>query len=551
MARFQRLACPSCGDALDVPVHHEQFFKCATCGATLEDTQYTAPTEQAALSMADLFAQTGIDQATLTTYTARATRTASRAVKVIVGVVTLGVLGGAAAGAYGIYQAVDTSMNSSLGSIGGGGDGFGVYGFSKSAVFPGEGSTTQVGLVTHGSDGERVIYTDLGAAEPVRWNTPIDALLPDDASIAPYERLVASSDRVLLTFEDHLYAFDRTTGAVAYQFGMPDAIINYCQDCLRVIAGDRVAALTAEGTLQVWDASTGTRAWSLRLDGDVPRQLLDIGGNPAVVTRVDDDTYGVRVYDAATGNVVHTQLPACTGEYAARVHAYDGFIELGDGSYIWHDGTSGDCAQKWSPGADAADWEIVPPDVESLGQASFTDSDPLRAGETLVMTTAAGLAKIDLASGEAEFVEHHEDVDYLDPIALTGDIVVLTEYYSRGTGRSQLVGVDTSTPDGRVAWQVALEGSDGSDGSITGEEWLVAPTAAGVTVASFDVDGDRITFQHVDPATGTSGAPLGIGVEDLMFAEPVGWRDGNLLLGANDHLIAIDPATATVVETAP
>lgn len=551
MARIQRLACPSCGDALDVPATHEQFFKCATCGATLEDTQYTAPTPQVSLSMADLVAQAGIDQAALTTYTARATRTASRAVKVIVGVTTLGVLGGAAAGAYGIYQAVDTSVNGGIGSIGGDDDGFGVYGFSKSAVFPGEGSTSQVALVTHGSDGEHAIYVDLGATEPVRWNTAIDELLPDDASIAPYERLIASSDRVLLTFEEHLYAFDRTTGALIYQLGLPDAIVNYCANCLRVVGGDRVAALTAEGTLQVWDAATGNTVWRNALPGDVPRHLLDVAGNPAVVTRLDDGEYGVRVFDAATGNVVHTQVPTCTGAFAARVHAYDGFVELGDGSYIWHDGISGDCAQRWLPGADAPAWEIAAPPNDAVGQATFADTEPLRVGNTLVMVTDAGLATVDVDTGASRFVDHHENVDDLDPIAMSGDIVVLTEYYSRGTGKSQLVGVDTSTPEGRVVWQVALEGSAGADGSITGQEWLVEPTAGGVTVATFDVDGNQISFQHVDPATGISGAPLSIEVDDLMFAEPVGWRDGSLLIGANDHLLAIDPATATVAGQAP
>ncbi len=547
MARFQRLACPSCGGALDVPARHEQFFTCATCGATLEDTQYKAPTPQVQLSVADVLSQSALDPALLTSYAVRAGRVATRAGKAIAAITTIGVLGGAGAGAYGVYRGVS---DSGAGAADAGG--FSMYGFTTSAMFPGEGAETEVALVVHGADGQRLIYVDLGAPEPVRWEAPLTALLPAEASIAAYERVVASSGQVLLTHEDGLYAFDRATGTAVYQIGLSDSVANNCAACLRVF-GERAAVLTQDGVLRVWDVATGQGGWTVRLPGDVPRQLLDAGGNPAVVVDQPDDREDrqralVTTFDVATGAEVFAQAPRCDSDFPMSITAYDEVVELGEGRYVWIDG----CPQLWAPGAEAPLWSI-PPDGAAAFDVTGVRDGVLVDGERLVVATNVGVVVMSAADGSFVSIGRDELAD-LEPVGLVGDMVIATEQSARGSRKWSLTGLALSNPDGQAAqpaWQIALDGEPGGDGLITSTEWIVGVTPAGVVVVQFDVNADSVRFQTVDPATGTAAPAVTLTLDDLLFAEFVGWREGNVVLGADQRLLTIDPATATIVSEAP
>lgn len=548
MARFQRLACPSCGGALDVPTQHEQFFKCATCGSTLEDTYYTAPTRQVNLSLADVLAQVGLDEHTLPAYTARATKSVSKIARGIGIVVTLLLVGGIGIGVWAATRAVRT------GASGGADDGFGVYGFANSALVTDDGPVGEVALVTNGPDGERLIYVDLGSDEPVRWNTPIADILPADASVAGYERLIASPTRVLMTFEDHLYAFDRATGSLVYEHGLPDAVVNYCENCLRVLGDTHLAGLTAEGTLQVWDVATGARRWSTNVPGDVPRHLLDAGGNPAVATKTDEHGGAVTVYDVADGTVAHRQPVQCDGERAGAIHPFDPLVELDDGGYLWLGGISPACLQRWSPGGTAPDWNVAATlDPATNAPVALVAEGAIVRGSTVVLPSRTGFATVDVSTGSVDLFTR-PDVSKLRPIALVGDTAVVIEYNSRGTGKWLLVGVDTAASADSAsgaAWQFELEGDDGSDGSITDHEWVVESTPAGIAIVEFDVDGGQLRTRLVDPETGIAAAPATLAIDDLVFTQLVGWRNGHVVIGADDRLIEIDPATAAIVQSAP
>jgi hypothetical protein len=544
MARFQRLACPSCGGALDVPTQHDQFFKCATCGSTLEDTQYSAPTQAVSLSLADVLAQAGLNEIDLPSYAATATRAASRVALVAGLVVAALALGGVGVGVWAATRAV---RNSALGTDD---EGFGIYGFTNSALLADDGQVAEVALVTNGADGEHLIYVDLGAAEPVRWNTPIAEILPADANVAGYERLIASETRVLMTLEDHLYAFDRTTGSLVYEHGLPDSVVNYCENCLRVLGGTHLAGLTAEGTLQVRDVATGALAWQTNVPGDVPRHLLDLGGNPAVATKTDEQGE-VTVYHVGDGTVVQNQAVQCGAESSRQIHPFDPLIELDDGGYLWLGGIFGDCLQRWSPSGTVPDWEVPTPiDPQSNAPADLVAEEALVAGATVVLPSRGGFATVGLTDRSVELFER-PDVSELRPIALVGDTVVLVEHNTRGTGRWLLVGVDIAEPSGTPAWQLELDGNDGRDTSITGREWVVESTPAGIAIVEFDVDADRVRTRLVDPETGTAGAPATLTIDDLVFTELVGWRNGHVVIGADDRLLEIDPATATIVASAP
>lgn len=531
-----------------MPANHEQYFKCGTCGATLEDKYYKAPTQTVGVSVADAMAQAGLDQAVLTAYATRAARTASRAGRIVATLATVGVLGGTAVGAWGIYQSVDANLTA--------GGGFKMYSFSNSALFPGEGDVSEIAVVIDGPDQEHLIYADLGAEAPVRWNVSLASLLPADASIPSYERIVASPGQVLITYQDRVYAFDRTTGAALYQLDLKDSISNICDDCLRILPGNRAAALSSDGTLQVWDAATGRNGWSMRLRGEAPRQLLDVEGNPAAIVGQPGAGPGepsalVTVYSAADGSVVHTQAPRCDGEFFSRfISPYDHVVPLARGGYVW----LGDCPQRWSAGATEADWvEVVPLD-EAIGRPAFDNGRALVHGEQLVAATDAGYTMIDLGSGQLTNIARDE-VTNATPIGVVGNMLVATEQSERGSRRWSVVGVDLTDPGGQAAqasWEFALTGDPGEDGFITDVEWIVGVVPAGVAVLAFDVDGAAgLRTQIVDPASGAASPATATPVTNLRFTEFIGWRDGNVLLGANHRLYAIDPATATVVAEAP
>jgi hypothetical protein len=546
MARFQRLACPSCGGALDVPTEHEQFFKCATCGSTLEDTQYTAPTQQVSLSLADVLAQAGLDEGALPSYAAAATKAVSRVALGIGIVVSVIAVGGVGIGVWGATRAVRTA------TVGDDDDGFGIYGFQHSALLTSDAAVGEVALVTNGADGEHLIYVDLGSDDPVRWNTAMAEILPADSNVSSYEYLLASPTRVLMTLEDHLYAFDRTTGSLVYEHGLPDAVVNYCENCLRVVGGSHLAGLTAEGTLQVWDVATGTRLWSTNVPGDVPRQLLDMGGNPAVATKTDEQGGAVTVYDVADGTVAQRQPVQCgADEWTGQIHPYDRLVEVGDRGYLWLGGVFGKCLQRWTVGGTEPAWQFpMPIDPASNSPIALVPEDALVGDTTVVLPSRTGFATVGVADGTVELFTR-PDVSDLRPIALVGDTVVLIEHNSRGTGKWLLVGVDIAAPTGAAAWQLELEGGDGSDGSITGRDWVVEATPAGIAIVEFDVDADQVRMRLVDPHTGAAGAPATLTVDDLVFTELVGWRNGHVVIGADDRLMEIDPATATIVNSAP
>lgn len=86
---------------------------------------------------------------------------------------------------------------------------------------------------------------------------------------------------------------------------------------------------------------------------------------------------------------------------------------------------------------------------------------------------------------------------------------------------------------------------------ITRLAWLAGVTPAGIAAVQVDPDAGAVRMQMVDPTTGTATVPTSLAIDDLTFAEVVGWRNGNLILGADDKLLAIDPATATIVNQAP
>lgn len=549
MARFQRLACPSCGGALDVPTAHAQFFTCATCGATLEDTQYTAPTQQISVSLADVFANSGIDTANLTAYAERAGRTASTVGKVIGTIVALVVVGSIAVAGLAIFAAVrDVS-----GVVGD--DGFDMYSFATSTIVAGEGATgegpvDQVVLAVSGADGMQLVYADLGGEQPVRWTAPLAELLPEDAYLAPYERVVAASDTVMVTHEDGLYAFDRATGATRYQLSLDDSFMNICSNCLRVFDDTTAVALTQDGTLRTWDVATGSGGWSLRLPGDVPRQLLDVAGNPAVITDVSDAgrsdgrTAEMTVYALSSGEVVHTQFPNCADSFSGTLRIYDQVVELPDGSYVWLNA----CIQRWQPGSDTPMWSVDAGDAAvpfgGLG------GDVLVAADRLAFPTAGGLTTLALADGALATTPRTE-LAALHPVGIAGEVVVSLEQSSRGSRKWSVTGVtvgDVATP---ADWSFALDGAPALDRSITSDDVIVGVTSDGVVLAQFDIDGDALKFQVLDPASGAAAAPATLALGDLMFAHVVGWSGDELLLGADNRLLAIDPVTATIVSEAP
>jgi len=523
----------------------------------LQDTQYTQPTPDISVSLADVLARSGFDQTQLTSYTARAAKTAGRAAKVVAGVVSLGVLGGVGAGAWGVYKSIDESIDRAggLGAIVSGSGGFDMYSFSNSALLPGEGTVAEVVLITDGPDQEHLVYADLGDADPVRWDTSLKTLLPPDASIPGYERIVASPGQVLITYKDRVYAFDRATGTPLYQVELRDSVMNICTDCLRALAGDRVAALSSDGTLQVWDAATGQNGWKLRLPGDAPRQLLDVGGNPAVIVGQPDAADGeptalVTVYSAADGTVVHTQAPSCDdGAWRRYIRPYDHVVTLADGGYVY----LGACPQHWSPGADEPDWKVSVGLATAIGLPAFDNGRALIAGDVIVAATDAGVATVDLSDGTIVEVPR-DDVNSVTPIALVGDMIIATEQSSRGSYKWSLVGIDLGDPDGQAqepVWQVALTGDPGSEGFITDHEWIVGAVPSGIAVIEFDVDASDLSIRIVDPKSGTTTPARVLDLDDLLFADVIGWRNGKALIGADDRIYAIDPATASITASAP
>ena len=541
--RFQVVKCPSCGAPLDLKQGHERVFKCEFCGTTLQDQ--TSQEEEQTGAFPKLIIQT-------TTYTPPPTISYSagtgsgvgRAIGCIVAIVVLatvisivaGVLGttGALAGLFALISGSDQgiSITSPIGPD--------IYSFGALTLIPSDNDSQPdfVGVASLSDDTKRLLYVDFEGEKPNRWQS---APLDDEATYI-YNQFAANNSFVYFAYETKLFAFNRTDGTTTWQTTLPDEVTNICKDCLQV-TGQRVVALTADGTLQAYDAQTGQPSWSVHLN-EQPRQLLILGGNPAVKDDQEDHV-ALFVYNALDGMLLHTIQPQCVNyifdDDPQEPYLYDPMWALPDGqAVIFGFGTYDPfCIQRWDGVTGTMAWEALI--AEEPGTSGISpDEGVLLTENGLYIPSYQELWFVNTDDGTYQRLVHNEDYD-LTPLGVAQDTLIALAYRTRGTSRNEIWAL---APDGSVRWSFVPTTEDMMDAllsEVAYEDgiWTAMTSENGVYLFSAYSEPKRIGFEQINLQDGTSS---GSNIQNLatdfdagsMWISVLGWDNSRVWVVTTD-----------------
>lgn len=516
--RFQIVKCPSCGAPLDLKPGHERTFKCEFCGTTLQDQTTKEEEQTGAFPKLIIQTTTYSPPPIVTTYSGDATPTSGigRAVGCLVSIIVLAtiipivisVLGAAGITLGSIFavvqgeQAIEDLLPDNPGNILPIGPD--IYSFGAAFILPSDNDTQAdfAGVASLSDDTQRLIYLDFEAENAQRWQSEP---LGDDASYI-YNFFAANNSFVYFSVKSKLYAFNRTDGTTLWQTTLPDEVTNICEDCLRV-TGQRVIALTADGTLQAYDAQTGQPVWNVKLN-EQPRQLLILGGNPAVKDERDEHV-SLFVYNALDGALLHIIQPQCVNNIfqddPQEPYIYDPMWPTSDGQSVLIGFGTYDpfCVQKWDGVSGTMVWEALMDNGE--GSAIRPEDGVLLTETGLYIPAYQELWYVNTLDGTYKRLVHNEDYD-LTPLGVIQDTLIVDAYRQIGTARNELWALG---PDGTVRWTFVPTIEDKMDdlqSEVAYEEGLWTPIIGddGLYILSAYSEPKRLGFENVSLQDGTS-----------------------------------------------
>jgi outer membrane protein assembly factor BamB len=537
--------CPNCGAPLGIPLDHERYFTCSYCGSVLEDEAEDpgSSVEDITLTIAD---RATYDFSDLAAYTGPAVRAARTGIRIVAVVVLASILLPIGVAVFAISRVARDSGGP--GGGGGGGGGLDVYNFSSGKVLDSDDETGP-DLVTaaRSEEGNRLLYVDFDAGEPLRWDVPVDR---DDLGV--FDQYLTTPSLILLGAGDEVLAYNRRQGSLAWRAELPDAIQhNICPGCFQLLGEGRTfMTLSADGTLAAWSAADGTQQWARRMSA-TPRQVVSFGGNPAVID-TEAGVTTVHVLGLADGSPVATLPVGCPGGFGnsrrQEIGIYDHLVPVAPASFVW---VSDDCAQRWDPGPGAAAWETPLPD----GFSSPDDAEHFAVSNTAVHAAdGATVQSFDLASGALRTVTR-PDTD-LVPIGAQDGVLVLEATTTRGTRKATIEAVDLATGNLKWTFEPAADAQlqPSSFLFVTSDAWLATLTPAGLSVVQYQEEDKKLLFQMIPLASGTASSPSTFDLAGHGFVDApsfFGYRNGNLVMAAHTDIVVVDPATAEVTQEGP
>lgn len=533
MAKHGIHSCRNCGAPLGIPDDNDRFSTCRYCGSVLEDV--TPPEVRAAGEVRIVVAdRVGVDPASLATYAGPgrgigAVAVASTVVALVIGAVA--VLAATGAGPLGGDDPV-TPGGASIFS----------WSTAVSVASDNDSGPDAVGIA-RSSDGVEIVYLDPDADEPVRWS--VDRELEDENFV----QFIGTQALVLVASGSELIGIRRGTGAEAWTATLSDAVQpNICRGCVRRF-GEVAVTLSIDGVLAGTDVSTGALRWSHRLEA-TPRQIVDVGGNPAVLDS-EGGTTDLRVFSATDGDLLERlplSCPDTTFGGRETVQIYDHLFALGDGTVLYiADGTFSGCAQRWAAGSGGAPmWEVPYAYADPSGAAP--ESVVIAGGQVLIADRNV-VDVLDLATGAPRRLAERPDAE-LSPIGLAEGVAVLAERTTRGTSRWSIVGLDVATGDER--WRFDPEVPDRIEATrafAVGDAWTAAMTSAGLAVVQYREEAVELVIQTIPLASGTASSPVtidlsGRGITDTLTVH--GWAGDDLLLTMVGSFIVVDAPSGRI-----
>ena len=435
--QIRAVDCPSCGAPLEIPPDQKRLFKCNFCGTTLEDL--STPREQKTGKHPRVVIHTSTTSTSRTYRTSKSadasnsSRTGWLVLALIVGIVGVAII--VPLMLTGVITIGGVSMLDEIVSLR-------IYSFGPTQQVPTDDDTHPdvVAVVSSSDDTDRMIYVDFDADSQLRWHSePLG-----EGAIYIYNQIVASDSSIFMAYETTLVAFDRADGAILWELEISDQVSNICQDCLQVF-DHWIVTLTADGMLTGHNVDTGEPTWNVRLN-ETTRQLLNLGGNIAVLDK-EDDLVGINLYLPENGNRIQRIVPECPNEIfpdsPQTLGVYDPVLlsNNGENLYIPISNYDPGCLQKWDAATMTMYWKAsIPRDVlDNFGWEPYLLSD-----DALFLSDGHNLYAISLLDGSYQTIYQDEDNNMTPIDEQDGFLLALAER-TRGTSKYSLFGFDIAT----------------------------------------------------------------------------------------------------------
>jgi outer membrane protein assembly factor BamB len=371
--------------------------------------------------------------------------------------------------------------------------------------------------------------------------------------------LLATNERVIVLNKARLIALRRGDGAIAWEAPLSDEVsLNTCRDCVRLI-GDKVFALSDDGTLQAFEAATGRSLWTFQGIQDSPRGLYVLDGRPAFMDRNENTEGLLYVFDPASG-ARQTFRPECTSDPFFGPRYADWTTPLffaPNGDFYLVFGWPALCLQRFDATTMQPVWSTVSPREGNVQLQS--GSAPLITERALYFANDKTLFSADAATGELR--ELLTDNDYrFTPLEAFEDVLVALAVRQRGSQRNEVWVVDTTTGERRWALDLGEDAPVGETfgyGSIITNDatmWTWRATARGLQILRFyrapDSVSHALRYQTYDWQTGQGDGQKEkrLGVDTIILTAPnfMLWRNEMLWMEMDGHLLGFDAASGEI-----
>ena len=409
----------------------------------------------------------------------------------------------------------------------------------------------------------RVFKTDAADAERYRllWIDTEKSAPKWQFVTTSNSRYAAGAEIIVVADKTRLVALDKAAGTTLWETTMPDQLAGVCENCLSVV-GQRVVALTTDGSLSGYDAKSGRKVWSQRLNS--LNRLFWVNETLLVMDRTEKSPFAVQatLLDL-DGKEKNKFVISCspTGQGSPIVgYTYEGYaIDAATQSlYAWY-GSPNSCLQKYDLTAGKLAWS----NQTKARSTQHDDAAMLVAGGRVF---AGGSNAIVTADANGRATELLTDPDYeLRPLAAQGDVLLVRALRTRGTRRFELWGVEVSS--GKRLWQTIFDkeggpmlGPDRASGLLSKdsemEVWSAQLGANGLSVV-------RVTSKPTLQATvetfglkdgvspGRKTVTLKTGSLLVTIPKELGWQADTAWLLIDSVVYGINTRTATVEYSVP
>lgn len=372
-----------------------------------------------------------------------------------------------------------------------------------------------------------------------------------------YRAPILVSDKFVYTLaQDRLLALSRSDGSLVWEARLADAVsLHVCADCVR-LEGERLFALSDDGTLQAFDARGGGELWSFRANEDSPRGLYVLDGRPAFVDRDENNRGLLRLFDPASGEM-QTLQPTCSDGSREEYIDWTASLHLapdGKSFYVLYDFAI-TCVQRWDAQTLQLLWSSTTP------SSAFFGASPLVTKDTFYYDGDSQIIALDVATGDWRTVIADEEYAFV-PLTVAGDRLLVRATRERGTERFEIWAVDVAGGDGAdwtfdLGKNEPLDPPDANQSIVHDNQsvWTWRIMSDDLVLVHFwcaeDDTSHAIRLETLDMQTGKSQGvreiPLKLSTPILSAPAFTLWRGDILWMSMEGTLMGLDVAAGEIV----